>query len=280
MSLIESIQNANEKFNISYSKNGYKSKVLTLDDIPTAVDLYKLVYETLQKQGCEKFIHPLNKEAIEEIICSKEQAIVGYFKNKQLLGALYTKPFAKTSPYFKTPSFDGDKTSYTLGGLAVSPEFRGQGVITKLSGIIHSGVKNFATTTPSADISGIGAEISCENFSSLAAAQKLTDENGNNMLNFVGLHYNPNEKDIDLTVLGYSSFSTPTTSLESLPNATLNGNQQQSFDELKGLTSKLGEQTSGTTTTNVDDHIITTLNTYVSAPYSQVLALDKGDMEQ
>ena len=280
MSIIESVQNANEKFNITYSKNGYSSKVLTLSDIPSTVELYKTVYEILKQQGNEKFIHPLEKQDIEEIISSKDQAILGYFKDKQLMGALYTKPFEKNNPFFKTPTYDGDKTSFTLGGLAVNPEFRGQGVITKLSKIIYSGVKDFAVNNPEESISGIGAEISCENFNSLSSAKILKDENGNNMLNFVGYHYVPNQGDSDLTVLGYNSFATPIQHVETLPNATLNGNQKESFVELSALTTELSEKTSGLTSSNVDGHIITTLNGYVSAPYSDVLTLDKGDMEQ
>ena len=280
MSIIDSIQNSNEKFNITFSKNGYSSKVLTLNDIPNTVELYKTVYELLKAQGKEKFIHPMGKQDIEEIISSKDQAILGYFKDKQLMGALYTKPFEANSPYFKTPAYDGDKTSYTLGGLAVDPKFRGQGVITKLSKIIYSGVKDFSTKNPEENISGIGAEISCENFNSLSSAKILKDENGNNMLNFVGYHYIPGLTDTDLTVLGYNSFATPIKTLETLPNAVLNGDQQYSFKTLSALTEELADKTDGLTTSNVDGHMITTLNSYVSAPYSDVLTLDKGDIEQ
>lgn len=280
MSIIDNIQNTNEKFNITYSKNGCQSKVLTLDDIPNTVALYKMVFELLAKQGNAKFIHPLNEEKIEEIVCSKEQAILGYFKDKQLMGALYTKPFEKNSPYFKTPLYDKDKISYTLGGFAVDPKFRGQGVITKLAGIIHGGVKSFAVKNPEENISGIGAEISCENFSSLSSAKILKDEEGKNMLNFIGYHFIPNAKDNDLTVLGYNSFSSPIEQISPLPSAVLNGNQSDSLISLAQLTQSLANETTGLTSSNVGGHIITTLNSYVSAPYSEVLTLDKGEMEQ
>ena len=277
MSLIDDIQNANEKFNMKNGVGGYQSKVLTTKDIPQTVALYKNIYAILKQHGCEKFIHPMSKDAIEEIIASQDQAILGYFKGKQLMGTLYTKPFEQNSPYFRTPTYDQGKTSYTLGGLAVSPEFRGQGVITKLSKIIHGGVKSYAENNPEAGISGIGAEISCENFSSLSSAKILTDENGKNMLNYVGTHHVPDGKDNDLTVLGYHSFNHTPTQLDSLPTATLNGNQQDSLSALQTLTSNLASQTSGSTTTNIDGHEITTLNEYVMAPYADVLKYNKDE---
>lgn len=274
--LIESVLEQNEKMNIKLSGTGDSVKLLTTSDIKNVAELYKVVYEELQQSKCEKFLHALDEEQIEELVTSPGAAIVGYFKGKQLAGALYTKPNEKDSKYFKTPSFDGDKTTYILGGLAVSPEFRGNGIIPKLTNIAVNGVKGYAKSDVASKISGAGFEISCENFGSLMSLGYAKDENMQPIFNFAGLHYveNPQEKDNDLTVLGYTSFEQQPKQIETLPFVVLNGNQAKSFEKLSDAVEQISTQ-SGIDKTSVDGHAIETFSEYVETPFKEIIAFDK-----
>lgn len=274
--LIESVLQQNEKMNIKLSGAGDSVKLLTTSDIKNVAELYKVVYEELQQSKCEKFLHALNEEQIEELVTSKGAAIVGYFKGKQLAGALYTKPNEQDSKYFKTPSFDGDKTTYILGGLAVSPEFRGNGIIPKLTNIAVNSVKDYAKADASSQIGGAGFEISCENFGSLMSLGYAKDENMQPIFNFAGLHYleNPQTKDNDLTVLGYTSFEQQPKQIETLPFVVLDGNQAKSFEKLSDAVEQISSQ-SGMDTTSVDGHKIETFSDYVETPFKEIISFDK-----
>lgn len=274
-SIIDSISKINEQYQVSLgSKTGDSTKILTFDDIKDTVALYRLIFQGLQKTGCEKFIHEMKAEDLESIMSEKSQAIVGYFRDKQLVGALYTKPFEQNNQFFKTPKFDGNQTTYAIGGLAVNPEFRGNGIINKLASVVYNGVKDFSNSSPESQIAGMGAEISCENFNSLSSVGLLKTDSGENMLNFTGYHYiqNPQTDDNDLTILGYGSFQTTPIEIAT-PSIILNGNQQQSFAEVTSAVSKIAEQTNGATLTEVDGHNIVTLNSYIHAPYRDILSL-------
>jgi len=275
-SIIDSISKINEQYQVSLgSKTGDSTKVLSFNDIKDTVALYRLIFQGLQKTGCEKFIHEMKEDDLESIMSQDSQAIVGYFRDKQLVGALYTKPFEKNSQFFQTPKFDGNQTTYAIGGLAVNPEFRGNGIINKLASVVYNGVKDFSVASPESKIAGMGAEISCENFNSLSSVWLLKTDDGENMLNFTGYHYiqNPKTTDNDLTILGYGSFQTKPIEVAT-PQIILNGNQQQSFEEVTSAVSKIAEQTDGTTLTEVEGHNIVTLNSYIYAPYRDILSLD------
>ncbi len=274
-SLIDCVYNANEKINIKLSAKGDKVKVITLQDIPSVVELYRTVYSELSQANCGKFIHNMDEEALEELISQENTALVGYYKDgKHLAGTLYAKPFSKSSPFFQTPTFEGDKTTYAIGGLVVNPQLRGNGVVSKITSSAVSGVKELAKQDKT--ICGAGVEVSCENFGSLRALGSVKDEQANPIFNFAGIHYleHPETKDNDLTVLGYTSFEQdPITGLM-LPKVTLNGSQSEAFDKLTGVMEEIGEQADGISVQQVDGHNIATFANYIDAPINDVVKYD------
>lgn len=275
--LIDCVYNVNDKLNVKLASTGDQVKVLTFDDIKSVAELYRTVYQELKQAKCEKFIHNLNESEIEEMIANPESAFVGYFKDgKHLAGAMYTKPFEQSSPYFQTPSYEDKTTSYAIGGVAVNPSFRGNGVVGKMANVAFNGVKEYALSTPQSNIAGTGFEISCENFGSLLSLGGAKDENMNNIFNFAGIHYltNPQTEDNDLTVLGYGSFEKTAESSLYLPKVTLNGNQQASFEKLSQTVEELGNSSNGVTHTEVDGHTILTLNNNLEAPIKEVISFD------
>lgn len=275
--LIDCVYSVNDKLNVKLATTGDQIKILTLDDIKSVVELYRTIFEELHNANCDKFIHQLKADEIEELIASPESAIVGYFKpGGQLAGTLYTKPFESDSPYFATPTFEDKSISYAIGGVAVDPKFRGNGVVGKLANVAFNGVKEYALANPQSNIAGTGFEISCENFGSLLSLGGAKDQNMQNIFNFAGIHYltNPQTEDKDLTVLGYGSFEKQAESPLYLPQVTLNGDQQASFTLLDGAVKDLGDNQDGTTTVNIDGHNITTLNNYYQAPIKEVITFD------
>lgn len=276
--LIDNISLQNEKMCIKLAGTGAHTKILTTADIPSVADLYKIVFAELQHSKCDKFLHPLGEAEFEELIANNGSAIVGYFKEQKLVGAMYTKPFDAKSPYFKTPIYDKGKTSYAIGGIAVHPQHRGNGIISKLTNVTVNGVQGFAQENPQANVSGTGFEISCENFGSIMSLGCSKNENMQPIFNFSGLHYleNPENDDKDLTVLGYTSFDTPQQTILTLPKVVLNGSQSQSFNSLTALTQQIAEQSNGLTQTSQDGHIIETFNQNVCAPFSSVISYDQN----
>ncbi len=275
--LIDCVYNANDKINIKLSGTGDQVKLITLDDIPSVVELYRSVYSELTQANCDKFIHNMEAEDIEELLATKDSALVGYFKEgKHLAGTLYAKPFSKNSPFFQTPSFEGDKTTYAIGGLVVNPLYRGNGVVSKIATAAVEGVKEYAQTDKS--ICGAGIEVSCENFGSLRALGAVKDEQQNNVFNFTGIHYlaNPETKDNDLTVLGYTSFEKDETTGLLLPQITLDGSQSEAFDKLNDAMDDIAEQSEGVDIKNVDGHNIATFTSYVHAPINEVIKYDQN----
>lgn len=276
--LIDNISIQNEKMCIKLAGSGAKTKILTTADIPSVASLYKTVFAELQQAKCDKFLHPLGEPEFEELIEGDGSAIVGYFKEQKLVGAMYTKPFGTFNPYFQTPSFDKDKTSYAIGGIAVHPQHRGNGIISKLTNVTVNGVEGFSKQNPGENVSGIGFEISCENFGSIMSLGCSKNENMQPIFNFTGLHYlqDPNLEDKDLTVLGYTSFDTPVqTTMLPLPHVVLNGSQSQSFESLKGLTNEIADQNGGLTKTLLGGHTIETFSENIYAPFSSVISYDK-----
>ena len=276
--LIDNITLQNEKMCIKLAGNGAQTKILTTADIPSVAELYKTVFAELQHANCDKFLHPLGEQEFEELIASKGSAIVGYFKDQKLVGAMYTKPFEAQSPYFKTPSYDKGKTSYAIGGIAVHPQHRGNGIISKLTNVTVNGVKGFANENPQANVSGTGFEISCENFGSIMSLGCSKNENMQPIFNFSGLHYlqNAENGDKDLTVLGYTSFDTPEQTVLTLPKVILNGSQSQSFNSLTSLTQQIADQSNGLTQSLQDGHVIETFNNNIHVPFSSVIAYDQN----
>lgn len=277
--LIDCVYSVNEKLNVKLASSGDQVKVLTFDDIKSVVDLYKAVYHELKQTNCEKFIHKLNEDEIEEMMSSKSSALIGYFKQgKHLAGAMYTKPFESSSPYFKTPSFEGNSSTYAIGGVAVGKQYRGNGVVGKMANVAFSGVKQYATENPETKITGTGFEISCENFGSLLSLGGAKDENMNNLFNFAGIHYltDPQVEDKDLTILGYGSFEKTAQSPLYVPKVSLNDNQQNSFEILTNAVDELGKITNSTTSVNVEGHNITTFNSYIEAPIKEVISFDSS----
>lgn len=273
--LIDCVYNANDKINIKLSSTGDKVKVITLQDIPSVVDLYKTVYSELSRANCEKFIHNMDEEALEELISQEDATIVGYFKEgKHLAGTVYAKPFSKHSPFFQTPTFEGNKTTYAIGGLVVNPQFRGNGVVSKITSSAVSGVKEFAKQDKS--ICGAGIEVSCENFGSLRALGAVKDEQQNPIFSFSGIHYleNPETKDNDLTILGYTSFEQDATTGLYLPSISLNASQSDAFNKLTGVVEEIGEQAGGVDIHSIDGHNITTFSSYVNAPINTIVNYD------
>ena len=133
--LIDHINYESGKMNIHLSNGGH---IQALDEshIDSVVELYRMVYEKLKAEQNEKFIHPVAREEVEELITSPDSAIVGYFKDKKhLVGVAYTKPSDPDSKYFRTPAYDEGKTSYILGGLAVDPDCRGNGIF--INDVVH-----------------------------------------------------------------------------------------------------------------------------------------------
>jgi len=275
--LIDSVMLENEKMNIILSKTGDSVKLLDTSDIKNVAELYKLVYQELLDAKCEKFLHPLDEQQIEEMITSPGAAIVGYFKDKKLAGALYTKPNEENSKYFVTPSYDGDKGSYIIGGLAVHPQFRGNGIISKLTNVAVNGVKEYAVSDKNSGIAGTGFEISCENFGSLLSLGYAKDANMQPIFNFAGVHYidNPEMQDKDLTVLGYKSFETPSQQIETIPFVVLDGNQAKSFQKLSDAVETISDQ-AGLDKTVVDGHTIETFATCADTPFKSVISFDQG----
>jgi len=273
-SIIDSVYKANEGFQINLNGKNEFTKVLTTHDIDDTVKLYKHIYSELLKTKNEKFLHEMKHDDLYEIMSTDSQAIIGYYKEKQLVGALYTKPFEENSPYFSTPKFDEGKITYALGGLAVNPNFRGNGVINKLARIFYKGVKDFATENPESNIAGVGAEISCENFSSLSSAGYLRTDDGTHMFNLAGYHFVANNSsDNDLTILGYNSFENTPEKIDEIEKIQLNGNQSDSFGNISATITKMAEKSAGLNITTIDEHNIITLNSYIDAPYKEVLIL-------
>lgn len=280
--LIEYVYKANDKLNIKLAETGDQVKIITMDDTSSVVELYRAVHAELQAAKCEKFMHQLKEEEIEELVTSNESAIVGYFKEgKHLAGVLYTKPFEHDSKFFQTPAFEGDKTVYAIGGLAVHPDYRGNGVVSKIANVAVNGVKDYALSNPESKIAGTGFEISCENFGSLMSLGGAKDESNNPIFNLLGIHYLDDSQatDTDLTVLGYTSFDKQPKEVESLPQVTLNGVQAQSYESLGQAMSELSMVAEGTNTVNVDGHNITTFNNYLNAPIKSVLSFEEGYAE-
>ncbi len=274
-SLIDCIYNANDKINVKLSSTGDQVKVITLNDIPSVVELYKMVYSELSQANCEKFIHNMDAEALEELISQEGSALLGYFKEgKHLAGTVYAKPFSKNSPFFQTPGFEGDKTTYAIGGLVVNPAYRGNGVVSKITSSAVSGVKEYAKQDSS--VCGAGIEVSCENFGSLRALGAVKSDNQEHIFNFAGIHYleQPEVKDNDLTVLGYTSFEQDSVTGLMLPQVTLNASQSEAFDKLTDVMHKIGEEAGGVETKNVDGHIIDMFANYVNAPINDVVKYD------
>lgn len=279
--LIENVLIQNDKMNVKLSGTGDSIKLLTTKDIKNVAELYKMVHEELQQANCDKFLHALNEEQIEELVSTPGAALVGYFKDQKLAGALYTKPNEEGNKYFKTPSFDGDKQTYIIGGLAVSPEFRGNGIIPKLTNVAVNGVKDFALANPESQISGAGFEISCENFGSLMSLGYAKDENMKPIFNFAGLHYieQPETKDNDLTVLGYTSFDQSASKIETLPFIILDGNQAKSYEKLSDAVEQISTE-AGLDKTTVDGHTIQTFSNYVETPFKEIIAFDTSYASQ
>ena len=278
-SIIDSVYKANEGFQIKLNGKNEHTKVLTTSDIDDTVKLYKHIYSELLKTKNEKFLHEMKHDDLYEIMSNDNQAIIGYYKDKQLIGALYTKPFEKNCPYFATPKFDDGKITYALGGLAVNPAFRGNGVINKLARIFYKGVKDFSVENPESKISGVGAEISCENFNSLSSAGYLKTDDGTHMFNLVGYHYvENNSQDNDLTILGYNSFENTPEKLDEIGQTILNGKQSDSFEAISKTINNMAEKSDGLSIKTVDEHNIITLNSYIDAPYKEILVL--GENEQ
>ena len=274
-SLIDCVYNANDKINIKLSGTGDQVKVITTKDIPSVVELYRSVYEELAKANCEKFIHNMGTDDVEAMISKKDSAIVGYFKEgKHLAGTVYAKPFSKNSPFFQTPSYEGDKTTYAIGGLVVNPQFRGNGVVSKITSSAVSGVKEYAKLDNS--ICGAGIEVSCENFGSLRSLGSVKNKDQKPIFNFAGIHYleHPETKDNDLTVLGYTSFEKDEVSGLMLPKVTLDANQGEAFMSLKDAMNIIGNQTNGINLSSVDGHNIATFASYVGAPINEVISYD------
>jgi len=278
--LIEYVYKANDKINVKLANTGDEVKVITLNEVDSVVDLYRQVYEELKQTNCEKFIHPLEKQDVEELVTSEDSVVLGYYKEgKHLAGAVYTKPFSKDSKFFQTPVYEEGKTSYCIGGLVVDPKFRGNGVVGKMANVAYNGVKDYALSHPESEICGTGFEISCENFSSLSSLGGAKDENMQNIFNLVGIHYLADEKapDSDLTVLGYASFTKQAQKQDTLPQATLNGNQQQSFETLDNAVQEIGlASQEGVTVTQIDGHCVEVLNSYVDAPIKSIIGFESN----
>ena len=280
--LIEYVYKANDKLNIKLAETGDQVKIITMDDTSSVIELYRAVHAELQAAKCEKFMHPLKENDIEELVNSEDSAIVGYFKEgKHLAGVLYTKPFESNSKFFQTPAFEGDKTVYAIGGLAVHPDYRGNGVVSKIANVAVNGVKDYALSNPESKIAGTGFEISCENFGSLMSLGGAKDDENNPIFNLLGIHYLDDQKstDTDLTVLGYTSFEQQPKELESLPQVTLNGVQAESYESLGQAMSEIANEANGTNTVNIEGHNITTFNDYVNAPIKSVLNFAEGYAE-
>lgn len=277
--LIEYVYKENDKINVKLAGTGDQVKVLTLDDVDSVVDLYRAVYAELQQAKCEKFIHKLEEKEVEDLITSGSSAIIGYFKDgKHLAGALYTKPFDKDSKYFQTPAFEEGKTVYAIGGLAVDPKYRGNGVVSKIANVAFNGVRAYAQDNPEANIAGTGFEISCENFGSLMSLGGARNEHAEYLFNLLGIHYinDPEVEDNDLTVLGYASFDQQPQDPVYMPKVVLNGNQGESFEALDTAVQQMGTVQEGTTTVSIDGHNITTFNSYINAPIKEVVGFDSG----
>lgn len=273
--LIDCVYNANDKINVKLNGTGDQVKLITLNDIPSVVELYRSVFAELTKANCGKFIHNMTPEDIEEILSKDDSALVGYFKDgKHLAGTVYAKPFDKESPFFQTPSYEGDKTTYCLGGLIVNPMFRGNGVVSKITSVALDGVKEYAKKEES--VCGAGIEVSCENFGSLRALGSVKDEEQNPIFNFAGIHYlqKPETKDNDLTILGYTSFEQDKETGLLLPEVTLDGSQSKAFSKLTDAMEEIGEQSQGIEVKEVDGHNIVTFASYIDAPINDVIKYD------
>lgn len=280
--LIEYVQKVNDKLNVKLAGTGDEVKVLTLEDVGSVVELYRAVHAELQAAKCEKFMHQLQPYEVEELVTSQDSAIVGYFKQgKHLAGALYTKPFKSDSKFFQTPVYEDGKTVYCIGGLAVHPDYRGNGVVSKIANVAVGGVKEYALANPESGIAGSGFEISCENFGSLMSLGGAKDDAQNPLFNLLGIHYisDPQAQDNDLTVLGYTSFEQVPEQVDSLPHVTLNGVQAESFEALDSAVQEIGAGQNGTTTVNIDGHNITTFNNYINAPIKSVVSFEDGYAE-
>lgn len=271
--LIDNLYNAGDKINISLAK-GHIVKVIGTNEIKSVAELYKNIHNELKKGNCQKFIHKLEEKDIEEIVEDKSSEIVGYFKNGKLAGALYTKPFAKSSHYFKTPSYEGDKTTQAIGGLVVDAKSRGNGVVSKILTTAVAGVKEYAQNENS-NICGLGVEISSENFASARSFAAVKDKNGNPVFNLVGTHYicDTDGKHKDVTILGYNSFGALQEDVN-LKQVPLNGNQEMNYAMLHQGLKSMGNGHGGINTSEIDGHTIETLNSYIYDPLKDVLDYD------
>lgn len=270
--LIDHINYESGKMNIHLSNGGH-IQALDASHIDSVVELYRMVYEKLKAEKNEKFIHPVAREEVEELITSPDSAVVGYFKDKdQLVGVAYTKPSEPNSKYFRTPSYDEGKTSYILGGLAVDPDCRGNGINPRIVTAVVKGLKHYSAAYPNLHIGGAGFEISCENFSNLRSTGSVKQDDGTPTFNVVGIHYleNPETEDTDLTILGYSSFDTPVEETEVPFNVTLDGNQQHTYDTMMTTLQDIGNQGDGITLVSTEGHSIVTLNNNYNTPLADL----------
>jgi hypothetical protein len=80
--LIENVLIQNDKMNVKLSGTGDSIKLLTTKDIKNVAELYKMVHEELQQANCDKFLHALNEEQIEELVsndASDKNAIIAFY---------------------------------------------------------------------------------------------------------------------------------------------------------------------------------------------------------
>lgn len=271
-SLIDCINYESGKLNIHLSNGGY-IQALDASHVDSIVDLYRIVYEKLKLENNEKFIHPVEREEVEELVSSPSSAIVGYFKEKgHLVGVAYAKPADPESKYFRTPKYDEGKTTYLLGGLAVDPDYRGNGINPRIVTAAVKGLKHYSAAYPNLHIGGAGFEISCENFSNLRSTGSVKQDDGTPTFNVVGMHYieNPETEDSDLTILGYSSFDTPVSETEVPFDVTLDGIQKHTFETMTETLGAIGQMGDGLSKVTTEGHSIITLNDNFCTPIADL----------
>lgn len=271
--LIDYVTYESDKMNIQLADNKGHIQVLDSSHIDSIVELYRFVYEKLKEQKSEKFLHPVGKKEAEELIESEDSVLVGYFKDgNHLLGVSYAKPLEDGSKYFKTPAFDEGSKSYIIGGLAVNPEFRGNGINPKLITATLKGLKHYSAAYPGKKIGGAGLEVSCENFSSLRCIGSVKEEDGTPAFNVVGMHYieNPADNDNDLTILGYNSFSSPVVDSPAPFNLELDGNQEHAYDNVSENMENICAFGGSFSKTTIDGHSILTFDDNFSTPMCDI----------
>ena len=270
--LIDFINSESGKINVHLADGGH-IQALDQSHVDSIVELYRTVYDKLKEEHNEKFIHPVAKEEVEELLASEDSAIVGYFKDKKhLVGVAYTKPSTPDSKYFRTPKYDEGKTAYIFGGLAVNPEFRGKGINPRIVSTMIKGLKHYSAAYPNLHIGGAGFEISCENFLNLRSVASIKQDDGTPTFNVVGIHYleTPEEGDNDLTILGYKSFDTPVEDTEVPFDVALDGIQANSFETMVDSLHKIGECGDGLSTVSTEGHNIVTLNNNFYTPMAEM----------